>query len=704
MISRFGKTGSYPSLTWNGTNYLVVWKYFSGYRYDEGDIYGARISPQGEVIDPSGIPIRQTDADTEEFPSVGWNGSNYVVAWKSVNQHSILEARVTPEGEVLEPDGIDLGEGEYYNQKRPAVASDGTNTLVVWEHQIDADNWDICGRRLDSEGNILGPKQKISIGTNSQTNGSAAWNGENFLVVWQDLREGQYADLYGIRIDTAGEAVDPAEFLICRHQGRKGNAKVAWNGESFLVVWQDLRDSVDWDIYCTPVSAEGIVSDTNGLAIATVTGYPGNALHEKSPALDWSGESYLVVWLYEDGGYHPSRIRGRRISTTGDLIGSEIEFSTDDYLTSYCGAPQIAWGDTSYLLVFAGRKFDWAPFSIWGCMINAEVSKVNKFLICGDELSLGDVNHIDPVVTWGADQFLVVWKDNRNGHYDIYAGRVNEQGIVLDPDGFPVVVGNKNPELLSLTYDGTNFLVAWLSGENAYCTRVTPQGAVLDPQGIRIFTETGWKNGLHISSGPPSVSLLVGSKFILDEPYSSPRLCGALFWDDPALNYPPQPFSLLSPADGETVVRPALLDWEESVDPNPEDDIYYDLYVSTSSVFAPDSTVVVDSLSVSGCLVSELDYSVPYYWKVTAYDLYCSTWSEEIWSFYVENYGDANGDGAVGAADVIFLINYLFRNGPPPNPLASGDENGDCEVNPADAVYLLNYLFRGGPPPREGCA
>ncbi|NIN00726.1 MAG: hypothetical protein GTO24_22370, partial [candidate division Zixibacteria bacterium] len=68
------------------------------------------------------------------------------------------------------------------------------------------------------------------------------------------------------------------------------------------------------------------------------------------------------------------------------------------------------------------------------------------------------------------------------------------------------------------------------------------------------------------------------------------------------------------------------------------------------------------------------------------------------------NYGDANGDGAVGAADVIFLINYLFRNGPPPNPLASGDENGDCEVNPADAVYLLNYLFRGGPPPREGCA
>jgi hypothetical protein len=50
------------------------------------------------------------------------------------------------------------------------------------------------------------------------------------------------------------------------------------------------------------------------------------------------------------------------------------------------------------------------------------------------------------------------------------------------------------------------------------------------------------------------------------------------------------------------------------------------------------------------------------------------------------------------------LINYLFKHGPSPNPLASGDENGDCELNVTDVVYLLNYLFRGGPPPKQGCA
>jgi hypothetical protein len=63
--------------------------------------------------------------------------------------------------------------------------------------------------------------------------------------------------------------------------------------------------------------------------------------------------------------------------------------------------------------------------------------------------------------------------------------------------------------------------------------------------------------------------------------------------------------------------------------------------------------------------------------------------------------GDANGDGVVDPADVVYLINYLFRNGAAPDPLAAGDANCDGVVEPSDVVYLINYLFRGGDPP--GC-
>jgi hypothetical protein len=63
--------------------------------------------------------------------------------------------------------------------------------------------------------------------------------------------------------------------------------------------------------------------------------------------------------------------------------------------------------------------------------------------------------------------------------------------------------------------------------------------------------------------------------------------------------------------------------------------------------------------------------------------------------------GDANHDGTIGVADVIFLLNYLFRHGPAPNPLEAGDANCQGAVDFGDVVYLLNYLFRGGPPPCE---
>lgn len=66
--------------------------------------------------------------------------------------------------------------------------------------------------------------------------------------------------------------------------------------------------------------------------------------------------------------------------------------------------------------------------------------------------------------------------------------------------------------------------------------------------------------------------------------------------------------------------------------------------------------------------------------------------------------GDTNGDCLRNLADVIYLLNYLFKDGPEPTPLDAGDANGDCTVDIGDPVYLLNYLFKGGPPPICGCA
>ncbi|UCB53028.1 MAG: right-handed parallel beta-helix repeat-containing protein [Candidatus Zixiibacteriota bacterium] len=64
--------------------------------------------------------------------------------------------------------------------------------------------------------------------------------------------------------------------------------------------------------------------------------------------------------------------------------------------------------------------------------------------------------------------------------------------------------------------------------------------------------------------------------------------------------------------------------------------------------------------------------------------------------------GDATGDDLNDIADLVYLINYLFRFDPPPEPLQSGDANCDGEINIGDLVYLIVYLYKGGPAP-IGC-
>jgi len=63
--------------------------------------------------------------------------------------------------------------------------------------------------------------------------------------------------------------------------------------------------------------------------------------------------------------------------------------------------------------------------------------------------------------------------------------------------------------------------------------------------------------------------------------------------------------------------------------------------------------------------------------------------------------GDANEDEVINSADVTYLISYLFRDGPPPEPLEAGNVNCDSLINSADIVYLINYLFKDGPAPCE---
>ncbi|MFH2036296.1 MAG: thrombospondin type 3 repeat-containing protein [Candidatus Zixiibacteriota bacterium] len=63
--------------------------------------------------------------------------------------------------------------------------------------------------------------------------------------------------------------------------------------------------------------------------------------------------------------------------------------------------------------------------------------------------------------------------------------------------------------------------------------------------------------------------------------------------------------------------------------------------------------------------------------------------------------GEANGTPPYNILDITYLIAYLYKSGPAPNPYAmcSGDANCNCTVNILDITYLIAYLYKSGPAP-----
>lgn len=67
------------------------------------------------------------------------------------------------------------------------------------------------------------------------------------------------------------------------------------------------------------------------------------------------------------------------------------------------------------------------------------------------------------------------------------------------------------------------------------------------------------------------------------------------------------------------------------------------------------------------------------------------------------NRGDMNLSNTINSADIIFLVNYVFKGGPiPPCGGVAGDVNCAGGVTSADIIYLVNFVFKGGPAPCQG--
>jgi len=475
-----------PAVSFDGANFLVVWQ---DYRGGDIDIYGARVTPQGTVLDPSGLIVSQA-ADWQESPALGFDGVDYLVAWRDCRNGSsdIYGARVTPQGTVLDSVGFVISDAPY-GQYSPALAFDGADFLVAWrDYRGGRDYYDLYGTRVTPQGVVLDSTGiYLSQAADYRCPPALAFDGASFFVVWEDWRSGGDYDVYGTRVTPEGTVLDSAGVVISHIANRQYVPRVASDGANFLVVWQDDRNGSDYDIYGARVTPQGSVLDPSGFVIS-------HAAHEQgSPAVDFDGVNFLVVW--QDGrsgsGYDICGARVTPQATVLDEGGFVIsQAASDQYY------PAVDFDGENFLVAWEDSRsgFYW---DIYGARVTPQGAVLDS---AGLVISQATYYQFRPSVSFDGTAFLVVWVDYRSGSdYDIYGARVTPQGTVLDSSGIAIARAGGDQEYPALCFDGANYLVAWQFRRNGgrywdvYGARVTPQGAVLDPAGIVISRAAGDK-------------------------------------------------------------------------------------------------------------------------------------------------------------------------------------------------------------------
>jgi len=59
--------------------------------------------------------------------------------------------------------------------------------------------------------------------------------------------------------------------------------------------------------------------------------------------------------------------------------------------------------------------------------------------------------------------------------------------------------------------------------------------------------------------------------------------------------------------------------------------------------------------------------------------------------------GDVNNDGDINVLDLVYFINFKYKDGPEPDYIESAEVNGDGDINVLDLVYLINFKYKDGP-------
>jgi len=298
--------------------FLIVWQDLRNANYD---IYGQLYECSGDTV---GTNFKMNDdpgTSSQQEPKCDIV-SGYAVCWmdKREGDEDIFMQLYDSLGNKVNSN-IKVNDDLDSIQRRPSVSMSASGYLViVWQDKRDGD-YDIYAQRFDSSGNFLGNNFKINDDTLSSYQGFPEVDSDkdgNFVVVWQDTREGYY-DIYAQYCNESGERAG-ANFKVNDDSGNcyQGHPDVAMSSQgSVIIVWEDKRNG-DSDIYAQRYDSKGEPQGEN-YRVNSDSG----SFEQEEPRVGTDGQRICFVW--QDNRLGRNDIFGKVVRWSWTFVEEEGE-------------------------------------------------------------------------------------------------------------------------------------------------------------------------------------------------------------------------------------------------------------------------------------------------------------------------------------------------------------------------------------------
>jgi len=290
-----------PDVAAGALRFMTIW---TEERVDSGsDVFFARLSQDGTRLDARGVRLSRSD-DSAANAHVVFDGVNFEAAWIETHNgvDSIVTNRISPDGALLDATNIYQFHGESCIADLD-LTIDRVVPLAVWS---DCTTGRVYAGRITRGGIMAAALPLIAIAQVSPDGAragrvSASWNGQNFLVAWEDANSGS---IQAARLTPSLNVIDTAPLNL----GAALHPSVASAEGEFLIAY-----STNGHVFARHLSPGGALDAPQLLG-------DGDA-----PAASRDSSRYLVAWQNGDiVARHVGRMNDAPIEEQLTVIATEF--------------------------------------------------------------------------------------------------------------------------------------------------------------------------------------------------------------------------------------------------------------------------------------------------------------------------------------------------------------------------------------------